>query len=406
MKLATLRSSSITRIRMRQNTTWRIFAAMQWPGIIGQYAVQEILQRCIAQNRIPQAMLLVGQDGFGTMALAIEFARVVNCYRPVIDGHSVTACGECQSCNQARSLQHPNISIISAIPTGKLDGADELRKEWIDGLYQLARQLAHDGYSPTRMEGANEIRTVQIRELTRQLSLSMTQRGRRVAIIANAEDMNVSTANAFLKTLEEPHADTTIILTCARPDRLLATIISRCQVITVPALDETTLSRALTERGNHQPEEALISASLAQGDYIAAEAFLADDVRQIRDAAVDLLRTALRGKDFRPSLTAAVHDLIGQRDRQRSTAVASALLLWLRDAYSIIQAGSAVQLLNADQREPLERFASTFARADFDAAYRVIERAVADVERFMPTQLVMLTSMMELRTIFLQARRS
>ncbi|MEY3386308.1 MAG: hypothetical protein RIR53_1119 [Bacteroidota bacterium] len=379
---------------------------MQWSGIIGQHAVQEILQRCVVQNRIPQALLLCGQDGFGTMALAIEFARVVNCYQPTVERHAVAACGECQSCLQARSLQHPNISLISAIPPGKLDGSDELRKEWIDGLYDLARELAHNGYSPSRMEGANEIRTVQIRELSRQLSLSMTQRGRRVAIIANAEDMNVSTANAFLKTLEEPHADTTIILTSARPDRLLATIISRCQVITVPALDETTLSTALMERGNHGREDAQIAASLAQGDYIAAEAFLADDVRQIRDAAVDLLRTALRGKDFRPALTAAVHELIGQRDRQRATAVASALLLWLRDAYTIVQAGSAAALLNADQREPLERFATTFARADFDAAYRVVERAVADVDRFMPTQLVMLTSLMELRTIFLQARRS
>ena len=58
---------------------------MQWPGIIGQHAVQEILQRCIAQQRIPQALLLVGNDGFGTMELAIEFDRTVNCYSPVID---------------------------------------------------------------------------------------------------------------------------------------------------------------------------------------------------------------------------------------------------------------------------------------------------------------------------------
>ncbi|MFN9150544.1 MAG: hypothetical protein ACK6C4_04150, partial [Bacteroidota bacterium] len=184
---------------------------MQWPGIIGQQAVQEILQRCIAQQRIPQALLLVGNDGFGTMALAIEFARTVNCYSPVMDGHSVVACGSCQSCTQARTLQHPNISIVSALPTGKLDASDELRKEWVDALYGLAHELALNGYSPTRMEGANEIRIVQIRELNRQLSFSMTQRGRRVAIIANADDMNVSTANAFLKTQEEPHADTTII---------------------------------------------------------------------------------------------------------------------------------------------------------------------------------------------------
>ena len=378
---------------------------MQWPGIIGQQTVQEILQRCIVQQRIPQALLLAGNDGFGTMALAIEFARTANCYSPVIDGHSVVACGSCQSCTQARTLQHPNISIVSALPTGKLDASDELRKEWIDALYGLAHDLALNGYSPTRLEGANEIRIVQIRELNRQLSFSMTQRGRRVAIIANADDMNISTANAFLKTLEEPHSDTTIIMTCSRRDRLLPTIISRCQVITVPALDESTLADALMQRGAHANDEACIAASMAQGDYIAAEAFLADDVRQIRDSAVNLLRTSLRGKDFRPALTAAVLELIGQRDRQRCLAVVNALLLWLRDSYAIVQGGRSIHLLNSDQQEPLERFASSFARADFDAAFSSLERAAADVDRFMPTQLVMLTTMMELRSVFLQARR-
>lgn len=377
---------------------------MKWKSVIGQDTVQEILQRCIVQGRIPQAVLLSGNDGFGTMALAIEFARTVNCSQPVVEGQSIAPCGTCQSCTQARSMQHPNISIVSALPTGKLEGADELRKEWIEGLYDLARELGQNGYAPTRMDNANEIRIVQIRELNRQLSLSMTQRGRRVAIIANAEDMNVSTANAFLKTLEEPHGDTTIIMTTSRRDRLLQTIISRCQVITVPALDEATITDALMQRGNHDRSEAQIAASLSQGDFIVAEAFLSEDVRSIRDGAVDLLRTALRGKEMRPALTAAVHEVTGTRDRARCVAVCNALLLWLRDAYALVAGGSSARILNADQQEPLERFASSFAAADFNAAYQSLERAVSDIDRFVPPSIVMLTTMMELRTNFLQGR--
>jgi DNA polymerase-3 subunit delta' len=390
---------------MQQNTTRRIFAAMHWSSVIGQPSVQQILQRCIVQGRIPQAMLMCGNDGFGTMALALEFARTVNCRAPVIDGESVAPCGQCQSCTQARSMQHPNILLVSAIPTGKLEGADELRKEWIDGLYDLARELGRNPYGPTRMEGANEIRAVQIRELNRQLSLSMIQQGRRVAIVANADDMNVSTANAFLKTLEEPHADTTIIMTTSRRDRLLPTIISRCQVITVPALDESTIVEALVVRGNHDHTEAQIAASLSQGDYSSAEAYLSEDVRGIRDGGVDLLRTALRGKEMRPTLVAAVAEIAGSRDRARCQAVCNALLLWLRDAYAIATGGSAVSILNVDQREPLERFAVSFAAADFDVAYRSIERAAADIDRFVPPQIVLLTMMMELRTTFLRARQ-
>jgi len=389
---------------MWQNTTRRIFAAMHWSSVIGQSSVEQILQRCIVQGRIPQAMLMCGNDGFGTMALALEFARTVNCQAPLIEAESIAPCGQCQSCTQARSMQHPNILLISAIPTGKLDGAEELRKEWIDGLYDLARELGRNPYAPTRMEGANEIRAVQIRELNRQLSLSMIQQGRRVAIVANADDMNVSTANAFLKTLEEPHADTTIIMTTARRDRLLPTIISRCQVITVPALDESTIVEALVVRGNHDHTEAQIAASLSQGDYCAAEAYLSDDVRSIRDGAVDLLRTALRGKEMRPALVAAVAAIAATRDRARCQAVCNALLLWLRDAYAIATGGPAVSILNVDQREPLERFAASFAAANFDLAYRSIERAAADIDRFVPPQIVLLTMMMELRTTFLQAR--
>lgn len=377
---------------------------MLWSNIIGQITVQEILQRCIVQNRIPQALLLCGNDGYGTMALALEFARAVNCYTPITRGQSIVPCDACQSCTQARTMQHPNISIVSAIPPGKLDGADELRKEWIDGLYQLAKDLGKNPYGPTRMENANEIRIVQIRELSRQLSLSMTQRGRRIAIVANADDMNVSTSNAFLKTLEEPHSDTTIILTTSRKDRLLQTIISRCQTITVSALDESTIAEALVQRGQHGAEEAMIAASLAQGDYIVAEQFLNDDVRSIRDTAIDLLRTALRGKDMRPALNAAVYDIAGSKDRSRCIATLNALLLWLRDAHAIVNAGNAAQILNLDILEPLERFAGSFAHTDFDAAFRSIERAVRDIDRFVPPHLVILTTMLELRGTLLAAR--
>jgi len=378
---------------------------MAWQQVIGQDRVKRMLQRSIIGKRIPQSLLLSGEDGAGTLALALAFARVVNCESPVVADDAIDACGTCRSCIQAAHLQHPNITLVASLPTGtKIETTSDLSADQLEEWKGLIATAAEDPYAEFRMSGATLIRIPQIRDLKRSLSLSNSQVGRRVVIIHHADEMNVEAANAFLKTLEEPHDNVSLILTTERPERLLQTIVSRCQEVIVSPLDDTEIIDALVRDGRCDREEAALVAPFAEGSLTRARDFLGEDVGSEREQAVALLRAALKGRDFRVDLADLAAQAAEGRDRRRAAMLLSLLALWLRDARSISVMGGVAPIANIDQKEALERFASGFGDADFDTALKVIEDAVRDIYRNVTIVTVILTCMLQLRRIFAKAR--
>lgn len=86
----------------------------------------------------------------------------------------------------------------------------------------------------TRAEDSNAIRIDQVRDLVADLALTSYEGRGKVAVIEPADAMNANAANSLLKTLEEPHGDTLLLLVANRPGRLPATIVSRCQRLDFP----------------------------------------------------------------------------------------------------------------------------------------------------------------------------
>src|SRR5512137_2131223 len=85
-----------------------------WPMVIGQHRVKELLRRAFESHRIPHAYLFTGPDGVGKDAMAIELARTLNC-----EHLDRAPCGACGSCTKMTTLQHPNLILVVALPTGK-----------------------------------------------------------------------------------------------------------------------------------------------------------------------------------------------------------------------------------------------------------------------------------------------
>lgn len=378
---------------------------MKWDNIIGQDRVKAMLQRCIIDRRIPQSLLLTGQEGAGSVAIALAFARTVNCLEPSIGASTVAPCEKCKACIQSIHLQHPNIQIITSMPAAKKGDSDEAPKDAVVmEIREAIECLAADPYESIRLTGATEIKIYQIRELKKSLSMSAIQDGRRVVIIISADEMRVEAANAFLKTLEEPHDDVTLILTSARPERLLQTIVSRCQEMIIPPLDDADIVRTLVDRGLCTEEEASIIAPFAQGNIQKAIDFLSEDVKALGETAMVLLRAALRGSGYRNPLIDAVNEASDGRNKARAESVVSLLSLWIRDAHAISVAGYNAQIVNIDQREALIRFSDAFGQADFLSVLATLEGASRDLARNVSVSLVLTTTMLELRRYFAQAR--
>ncbi|MDZ4746004.1 MAG: hypothetical protein SGJ05_08375 [bacterium] len=377
---------------------------MSWKSVIGQRGVKRMLQRAILQKRLPQAILMTGQEGAGTAALAIAFARVVNCEQPLTGEDMIDACGVCHACVQNQGLQHPNVTVVTALPAGKGDADEDMKTEVFDALRLQLREMADDPYDEAQLAGATQIRIGQIRRLKQSLMLSASQNGHRVVLILRADEMTHEASNAFLKTLEEPHDGITIILTTSKPARILPTIASRCQEIICPPLEDADIVEELVRRNDCSESEARLIAPFAQGSLTRARAFLSEDMNAAREEAVNMLRIALRGRDYRVPLVEAAADVADGRDKVRLETMLSLLALWLRDARNVSVSGDDAAIVNGDQLEPLTRFAQGFGGADFNAALTIIELAARDIHRNVHPQLVLVTSMLALRRVFLTAR--
>ena len=145
-----------------------------------------------AAGRLPHAILLCGPAGLGKAHFARRLAEALVCTQPHGDGD---ACGSCGSCRLSRAGSHPDLHWVAPEEPGKM------------------------------------IKIDAVRELTAKSVLSAQAGGYRVFVLDPAEAMNRSAANALLKTLEEPASRSVLILVSSHPDRLPATIRSRCQAL-------------------------------------------------------------------------------------------------------------------------------------------------------------------------------
>lgn len=377
---------------------------MHWNDIIGQQATVDALQRMLLQRRIPQALLMLGDEGTGAIPLSLAFATTVNCSDPIRSETSISPCGSCGSCRQAATLQHPNIRFVMSLPAGKGDTESDLKSEVLQELRETIQSIADDPYAEIRLSGATQIKIDQMRELKRSLSLSAAQAGHRVVIVHEAHELTVEAANAFLKTLEEPHADVTIILTSSQPERILATIASRCQVMTLMPIDDETLVDALVQRGKCTREEASLIAPFASGSLSRAYRFLGEDMQSDRETILNLLRASLRGTGYRLGVAELIDTVADGRNKHRLVLMLSLLQLWIRDAMAIERDGGDARIANIDQRSSLEKFAEAYRGADYGGVFSAIDEAVRLVHRNVTPSLIIVSTMLRLRSLFQRAR--
>lgn len=391
-----------------RTTLTLIAQLMSWNSIIGQQRVKNILQHAISENKIAHGYCFWGMEGVGKDALALEFAKVVNCLEPRVTSSGIESCDNCRSCHQADKLEHPNIKFVFSLPAGKsTDSRDDspifrLSDDQIKLIQEQMHIKSENPYHNITIPNASQIRISSIRDVKKSVTMSASQSGRRVVIISEADEMTTEAANAFLKTLEEPHDQVTLILTTARHDTLPQTILSRCQQIYCEPLSDEDIAENLVLKMGVERSEARLISSFAQGSYAKACEFLDEDMRAMRLDVIEILRSALKKSYYRADILYKIEKLTGEKDRTRVEMMLMLLMIWLRDCYAYSLAGNNAMIINIDQQETIEKFSGAFTGADYPAAIQSVEEAISHVRRNVQLQLTLLTMLITCRRIFLR----
>ncbi len=217
-------------------------------------------------RRLHHALLITGIDGIGKQAFCQWLVEALLCRQRTEAG----ACGECSSCHQLMALSHPDF--LAVLP-----------------------------------EGANAgIKIDAVRELVEWLQLTAGQQSYRVALISEANGLNRHSANSLLKTLEEPSDNAVLILCASRIGALPATVLSRCQKITLKMGDKDAAVHWLAP---HCPEPALALLEAGGGPYAALR-----NLDGEYQAAHDLLLAAWRDLFLHKGSVGRIADSLGKLD--------------------------------------------------------------------------------------------
>ena len=359
---------------------------MSWTNIINQTRVKDLLTASVKRKRVAHAYLFSGPTGSGKSATAIELAKVINCTKSETE-----ACDVCSSCLRFNSLQHADVKLIFPLPVGKGEKAGDapLAKLSDDDIATFHEQINHkaqNSYHQISIPKANTIKVNSIREIRRESSLSAFGKGKKVFIIIDAETMNDESSNAILKTLEEPHEDTLLILTTSNPDALLPTIISRCQHIRFDTLSEDVITTALIERKGITTERAKTIARLVNGNYSQALEYIDTSLEEHQQYAIEFLRAMI----FKPRkvLLTEIEKITSSYEKSDIKDIFNLISQWLHDAM-ILQQGISSNL-TAGSEESLRKFIAVYPDCDYASANESLERAVSLVDKNVYIPLIIL----------------
>ena len=242
---------------------------MLFKDVIGQAEVKQKLLEMAAKERVPHAMMLLGPEGNGNLALALALAKYIQCDKK----QEKDSCGECSSCIKNQKFIHPDVHFtFPVVPrkSGEAPISNDYIMDWRAALATNVYMNSNDwlqGIGAENRQGNITVR--ECHEVIRGMGMKTYESTYKIQIIWLAEYLKEA-GNTLLKIIEEPPANTIFILVVENVEIILNTILSRTQLIKVNCIDDADVKKALLSRFEMDENSAKRIARISDGNFNAA----------------------------------------------------------------------------------------------------------------------------------------
>ncbi len=223
----------------------------RFADIVGQEHLREHLENAIKMDKVSHAYIINGEKNAGKEFIAKTFAMALQCE----NRQGTEPCGECHSCKQALSGNHPDIIFITHEKPGTI-GVDDIR-----------------------------------RQINSDVAIKPYKGPKKIYIMNEGEKMTVQAQNALLKTLEEPPEYAVLLILAANMDSLLPTILSRCVVLNMKPAKDAQIKKYLMETMEIPDYKADICVAFARGNVGKAKLLAgSEEFDKVKEEAITLLK--------------------------------------------------------------------------------------------------------------------
>jgi len=354
-----------------------------------QSDVWQKIKKIAISDKVANAYIFSGPQGAGKEAIAIKFAQLLNC-----ESIKQEFCGNCSSCKRCEKLEHENIKFIFPLPTSpknKKDSFSSTSDKNLDFIKDAFAQKSVNLFHKIRIPKANRILIQSIREIRRSLYLKSDSNGKKVVIIFDAHLLSAGqgeTANAFLKLLEEPPPQTTFILITDHLDLLLQTIISRCQRIGFPRLNDEYVRLWFKEKIVNTDDIDLLVA-LSRGNLQSAQFFVKQTVENLTAIISDLVHKTTEKDPENWQSFISEYSKIASQERSKFKYHFMLLKIWFKST-NLLKNNIDNPLQNTKLKNTMDKFLSKHPHSDLMKIVLELEKAEASISLnlYMPLVLV------------------
>ena len=372
---------------------------MRFSEVIGLEKTKEELGGGIAHNRIAHAQLFYGSKGSGKLALAVAYARRLNCQSP----EKNDSCNNCPSCLKFSKLIHPDLHLVFPIvktSSSDIKTSDDFVGEWRNQFLKnpylsLSKWLSY--YKEKFLEKSSDrkkeavIYSHQIKELNRKLTLKIFEAKYRVVIIWMPEKMNIKAANKFLKLLEEPPSKTILLLISEDKGSIIETILSRLQHTRIP---NYTVSDTIENSKTHKSEGFLNFCRLSNGNMGEVLCYTEGAFQSSFLEEFKLLNRLCFKNNF--TEISDWCDEISLKNRQQQRDFLSYCLTIFRECLVYNFSDQSINLLTKEEKFFLENYAKFVHEENSISITRLFEGAIKKIKRNANSKIIFFQLALEL----------